>query len=479
MNNVLSKKYTKKQLVEYCKYNHINKVSKFSKDQLKEYIVKYVYFNFLKNNHCNYSECIIKKFRETKEYYETVNSSIEGNTEGNTEENTEGNIYGLNECNEYQLISTISDKMKEMQLKKQNNCDKSEIKGLSIQLYKLKKEYFSLTNSKWTHDLVNLNFDPRPSNNCINETINTIKNNNNIGNIQFDEINNSRYDNLYRMFKEYRYSLDKSLGDNNEQILFHGTEKENIDSIIEHDFALINTVSNGQLYGNGIYFTNSIQKAMFYSKKDKDKKYVLMCNVHIGNTVKGRHSMNMLSKESDTAVDNIDSPIQFIKKKNNQYTFLGVLTIDVNNDTMELNHSISVHNKCNRFSKPTFAEIIFINHNSVLYNKLNHNYSLKAKYENLCTINKYIKSNREFNQYIKGNKFSTNTSTHKNKTQSIKGTDLLKLVGINYNDTTKIRTHKGAIFLTGFVSPDNNGDNKFSIIDVFKVFRNNETIQLT
>ena len=229
MNNLLSKKYTKKQLVEYCKYNHINKISKFSKDQLKKYIVKYIYFNALKNNHCNYSECIIKKLRETKEYYETVNSNIEENTEANTEANieanieasTEGNIYELNEYNEYQLISTISDKMKEMQLKKQNNCDQSEIKDLSIQLYKLKKEYFSLTNSKWTHDLVNLNFDPRPSNNCINETINTIKNNNNIGNIQFDEINNSRYDNLYRMFKEYRYSLDKSLGDNNEQILFH------------------------------------------------------------------------------------------------------------------------------------------------------------------------------------------------------------------------------------------------------------------
>ena len=58
------------------------------------------------------------------------------------------------------------------------------------------------------------------------------------------------------------------MGEYDEQILFHGTNKLNLTGILRDDFRLTSNPINGSIYGRGIYFTNDIEKAM------KDCQYV-------------------------------------------------------------------------------------------------------------------------------------------------------------------------------------------------------------
>ena len=68
-------------------------------------------------------------------------------------------------------------------------------------------------------------------------------------------------------------------------------------------------------------------------KGPKSTKYVIVCNVHIGDICQGYSTMNIhpkmrdRDKQYDTSVDNIRSPKQFIKKKNGTYNILGIITI--------------------------------------------------------------------------------------------------------------------------------------------------------
>ena len=48
-------------------------------------------------------------------------------------------------------------------------------------------------------------------------------------------------------------------------ILFHGTDKTNISGILNGDFSLTVKATHGHRYGPGIYFTDSIDKALSYS----------------------------------------------------------------------------------------------------------------------------------------------------------------------------------------------------------------------
>ena len=152
-------------------------------------------------------------------------------------------------------------------------------------------------------------------------------------NITFDNYLNTNNGTIYKSNKQNYISQYNSLGEKGEMILFHGTDGDNLKSILLEDFRLTNNPVNGTRFGKGIYFTNNINKAMNYSEKKWSTKYILVCIVHIGDIVKGEMNMDIhplmsnSEKRYDTSVDDVDEPRIFIKKKNGTYNILGVLTI--------------------------------------------------------------------------------------------------------------------------------------------------------
>ena len=140
---------------------------------------------------------------------------------------------------------------------------------------------------------------------------------------------------MYRLFKHKYYKRHKNLGSRGEMILFHGTDEKNISDILCDDFSLTVNASHGHRHGKGIYFTNCIDKALYYSEKMSQTKYVFMCLVHVGDIMVGRMDTGIhpkmpgSNKTYDTSVDNLERPIQFVKKCNGSYNILGVLKFDM------------------------------------------------------------------------------------------------------------------------------------------------------
>ena len=184
---------------------------------------------------------------------------------------------------------------------------------------------------------VNELFRDRPPRELIDNKIQEIetyfKNKNKNNTVVFDNHNDEGNGNMYRMYKHNYYNKYDDIGE--EIILFHGTDEENITDILNDGFSLTVSMKHGNIFGNGIYFTNNIDKALSYSERYKDKKYVIMCVVHIGDVIKGEKNMGIhpkmpnKDKRYDTSVDNIKNPIQFIKKENYTYNILGILSFEI------------------------------------------------------------------------------------------------------------------------------------------------------
>ena len=193
---------------------------------------------------------------------------------------------------------------------------------------------------------VNESFRDRPPRELIDDKIQEIetyfKNKNKNNTVVFDNHNDEGNGNMYRMYKHNYYNKYDDIGE--EIILFHGTDEENITDILNDGFSLTVSMKHGNIFGNGIYFTNSIEKALSYSERSKNKKYVIMCVVHIGDVIKGEKNMGIhpkmpnKDKRYDTSVDNINNPIQFIKKENYTYNILGILSFEIKTQSL---------NKCN------------------------------------------------------------------------------------------------------------------------------------
>jgi len=174
----------------------------------------------------------------------------------------------------------------------------------------------------------------RPHDSEIQDLISALQVTYSKSNVIFDNHDDPNNDIIYRGNKGKYISQYNSLGEHGEMILYHGTNGDNLRSILSDDFRLTSNAVHGSLFGRGIYFTNDIQKAIFYSEKGKTTKYVIVCVVHIGDICKGNYDMNIhpkmpnSDKQFDTSVDNIHEPKQFIKKKNGTYNILGILTIE-------------------------------------------------------------------------------------------------------------------------------------------------------
>ena len=140
---------------------------------------------------------------------------------------------------------------------------------------------------------------------------------------------------MYRLHKHKIFKKYNSLGKKGEMILFHGTSEENVTNILNDDFSLTISERHGHRYGKGIYFTNSINKALTYSGRGNEVKYVIMSLVHVGDEILGKSTMDIhpkmpgSEKRYDTSVDNIHRPIQFIKKSTGTYNIIGVMKFNI------------------------------------------------------------------------------------------------------------------------------------------------------
>ena len=177
-------------------------------------------------------------------------------------------------------------------------------------------------------------YSERPHDFVIQELVASLQSKYQASTVIFDNHNDPNNDIIYRGNKGKYISQYNSLGENGEMILYHGTNGDNLMSILSDDFRLTSNPVHGSLFGRGIYFTNDIEKAIYYSEKGKTTKYVIVCIVHVGDIVKGNQNMHIHPlmpenhKRYDTSVDNIRYPKQFIKKKNGTYNILGIITIE-------------------------------------------------------------------------------------------------------------------------------------------------------
>lgn len=189
---------------------------------------------------------------------------------------------------------------------------------------------------------INRMFRARPPREDIDKVVSDIethiKLNNSENSVVFDIHDDHESDYTYRLFKHKFYKKYGDLGEHGEMILFHGTDKCNIQGILNDDFSLTVSATHGHKHGRGIYFTNCIDKALYYSERGNDEKYVFMCLVHVGDTMIGRMNTDLhpkmpgssIGKTYDTSVDSFSNPKQFVKKKNGCYNILGIMKFNLN-----------------------------------------------------------------------------------------------------------------------------------------------------
>ena len=181
-------------------------------------------------------------------------------------------------------------------------------------------------------------YEPKPEDSIIQDLVSSLQRRYPTSSVAYDSHNDEYSDMIYKGNKGKYISQYGSLGEHGEGILYHGTDGKNLLSILGDDFRLTSNPVHGNVYGKGIYFTNDIEKAIYYSERGKSTKYIIVCNVHIGDICLGNSRMDIhpkmpnLDKSFDTSVDNIHSPKQFIKKKNGTYNILGILTIENYNE---------------------------------------------------------------------------------------------------------------------------------------------------
>lgn len=127
------------------------------------------------------------------------------------------------------------------------------------------------------------------------------------------------YESIKSYFEHSKYIFDISLLDiysikksyqnceiGNKKLLWHGTQAQNIPSILENGLQIDNSQCDKShlCFGNGIYFTDMCAKAQDYcfGPKDDEAKegILLLCNVALGKQTEYDEPIYMDSHESDT-----------------------------------------------------------------------------------------------------------------------------------------------------------------------------------
>lgn len=137
-------------------------------------------------------------------------------------------------------------------------------------------------------------------------------------------------------YNHYKKYFQKKIGLFQEKILFHGTSKQNLQSILDIGLTLTNKPIHGSAFGNGVYFTDKLELALKYPKLiGIEERYVIVCMVGVNNIIEGKKALqNFPMKPNshipyDTGVDKIENPSQFIKKDIDQFKIIGYFKIIV------------------------------------------------------------------------------------------------------------------------------------------------------
>jgi hypothetical protein len=120
---------------------------------------------------------------------------------------------------------------------------------------------------------------------------------------------------------------------NKNKILYHGTSKDNLLSIINRGFALTKKPTNGHRYGPGIYFTDDFDFAKRYAELNENERYIIVCNVYINNICLANPRNDIFPKIHnseeyyDTGVDKLEMPKQWIKQDTKHIDIIGTYKI--------------------------------------------------------------------------------------------------------------------------------------------------------
>lgn len=449
----------------YCKKKNIkiNNVKITNKYDLINYIIKYTYFNKLKKKYFKIHSCkYIKRIQlEIKEFNNNEYGKMVLNKDLNLILFTKKKDTTIEITTYYPFQSPIINGIIKYEdsnwspAKKLNDIFTEYINTIMY----FNPEYISSEEKELVDNIPTSNCDKlyaQPSEENIKLEIENIKKKIKLKNIIFTKHEDEYYDESYINYKK-KICKNEKLGE--EKILYHGTDKKSIQSILDNDFSLTTHTLHGTVHGKGIYFTNNIKLACKYSENHSDTKYILLVNVYIGNKVLGKTYPNMLPKIENTniyyntAVDNINNPQQFIKKKNHEYNIIGYLQITLEENVLQ-----------KRWKRP----IKYSNLNPYNYSNLNNNKIKLSKTHIFITINVIFK-----------NRTSEEIFIYEDINKIINDKDILKLNLIKSNDISKFKfIHEIKKGLEFKLSSKNNKlyvcgyydiDGKFNILNYNKI----------
>jgi len=101
---------------------------------------------------------------------------------------------------------------------------------------------------------------------------------------KLDSVDLVKNEKLWTKFKNKQKEFEVMGKNCKPLMIFHGTNNENIEPIVRNNFN-IDKVSHGRVYGDGVYFSECPEISMKYNY-GSDK--LLLCQVLLGNTMKGR-----------------------------------------------------------------------------------------------------------------------------------------------------------------------------------------------
>ena len=166
-------------------------------------------------------------------------------------------------------------------------------------------------------------------------------------NIKYVPYFNNKMDKIFKIIND---------NDSKNKILYHGTSKDNVNSILKRGFSLTHKITNGNVYGPGVYFSDDINFSLQYStlKYSKENitnndKYVIICEVFVDNICLANRNQDMFpimtnsDEYYDTGVDNLSYPKQFIKKDVSHINILGYFVIKNNNSNIMSNNKFSTN----------------------------------------------------------------------------------------------------------------------------------------
>ena len=265
-------------------------------------------------------------------------------------------------------------------------------------------------------------------------------------NNHFNDFENERYD----LYKNY---FNKKIGLFQEKLLFHGTSKENLQSILTNGLTMTNNTKHGKVHGNGVYFTDKLDFALKYPKTSTIERYVIVCKVGVNNIIEGRKAIENFPTKSnshikyDTGVDNLTTPVQFVKKDTEQYKIIGYFKIIISSTNIS-----QKYNSTTQLNNPMRVPVP-----SLVY--------MGTKITNNTNFNMYIFWDK-YNVYHDYPKMNHNYSNIQECVLMTKNKD-----GLKTGNTEALKSQKGHRFIIGFYDTNANikYNNNFNIYCIYEV----------